>query len=84
MTVLEDLVKQMEEARNRAANERSKLERLQQHMGEFMLLNKDVEGIDLSAFHEQAEDINSELEYFRGKVIELKAKILRAVDLITV
>lgn len=83
-SVLEDLVRQIKEARNRFDNERSKLDNLQSHLGEFVLLNKDVPGIDLSAFHEQADEIKSEMEFYRGQVIELKAKLMRAVELITV
>lgn len=84
MTVLEDLVRKLEDARNRLSGETSKLEGLQRQMGEFMLLNQDVEGIDLSAYREQAEDIQIDINYYKRTIGELKDKIVTAVGNISV
>ena len=84
MAAIEQYARELDHAANRGRAEQNKLEGLQRQLGEFMLLNKDVPGLDLSAYYDQANDIRSEIAHWRGKVNELKAKLIRAIEAVSV
>lgn len=83
MAVIEQYARDLDEAVNRRKSEQRKLEELQRHMGEFMLLNKDVAGLDLSSYYDQENEIRSEIESWRSQVEEIKNKLLRAIEAVT-
>ncbi len=61
----------------------SQLESVTTQLGEFMLLNKDVEGIDLSSFHEQASKARDDIAFYASLFVEAHAELIAIVKSIS-